>query len=113
MQAVPHNRDTIVRLYQEAAPRESRKIRGRFVSATTDSITLRLKDGQTSTVQKTTVRKVLTYRPFVKRWQGMVCSGGYIFVTRSNRGLRQEGALSGHPSNLSWVFLRLLAGHDL
>ena len=73
--AVPHNRDTIVRLYQDAAPRENRKIRGRFVSATTDSITLRLKDGQTSTMQKTTVRKVLTYRPFVKRWQGWFALG--------------------------------------
>ena len=75
VQAVPHNRDTVVRLYQDAAPRESRKIRGRFVSATADSITLRLKDGQTRSVQKTDVRKVLTYRPFVKRWQGWIALG--------------------------------------
>ena len=75
VQAVPHNRDTLVRLYQDAVPREKSKIRGRFVSATADSITLRLKDGQTRTVQKTTVRKVLTYRPFVKRWQGWIALG--------------------------------------
>ncbi len=75
VQAVPHNRDTVVRLYQDAAPRESWKIRGRFVSATAGSITLRLKDGQTRSVQKTDVRKVLIYRPFVKRWQGWIALG--------------------------------------
>ena len=70
----------MVRLYQDAAPRESRKIRGRFISATADSITLRLKDGQTRTVQKTTVRKVLTYRPFVKRWQGWFALGAILLL---------------------------------
>ena len=90
VQAVPHNRDTVVRLYQDAAPRESRKIRGRFVSATTDSITLRLKGGQTSTVQKTTVRKVLTYRPFVKRWQGWFATGVTALIFGLHTGAGNE-----------------------
>ena len=72
VQAVPHNRKTEVRLYQDTAPRESRKIRGRFDSATADSITLRLKDGQTRTFHKSAVRKVSIYRPYIKRWQGWV-----------------------------------------
>ena len=75
VQAVPHNTKTEVRLYQDAAPRENRRIRGRFDSATADSITLRLKDGQKRTFQKSAVRKVLTYRPFVKRWQGWIALG--------------------------------------
>ncbi len=67
MQAVPRDTKTVVRLYQDAAPRGNEKIKGRFESATADSITLVLKDGQTRTVQKQAVRKVLTYRPFGKR----------------------------------------------
>ena len=66
VQAVSHHRKTKVRLYEDAAPRENRRIKGRFGSATADSITLVLKDGQTRTVQKQAVRKVLIPRPFKK-----------------------------------------------
>lgn len=72
VQAVPHNTKAVVWLYQDAAPRESRRIKGRFDSATDDSITLVLKDGQTRTVRKEGVRKVLIPRPFKKRWPGWV-----------------------------------------
>ena len=70
VQAVPHQRKTEVRLYQDEAPRENRRMKGRFHSATADSITLVLKDGQTRTVHKQAVRKVLIRRPFAKRWPG-------------------------------------------
>ncbi len=40
VQAVPHDTKTKVLLYQDAAPRESRRIKGRFHSATAESITL-------------------------------------------------------------------------
>ena len=70
VQAVPRNRKTVVRLYQDAAPQGNEKIKGRFDSATVDSITLVLQDGQTRTVHKQAVRKVLIRRPFAKRWQG-------------------------------------------
>ena len=40
-------------------PREAERSRAVFGSATTDSLTLTLKDGQTRTVQKQAVRKVL------------------------------------------------------
>ena len=72
VQALPYSAKTAVRLYNDEAPRESRRIKGRFDSATADSITLVLKDGQTRTVRKQAVRKVLTYRPFAKRWPGWV-----------------------------------------
>ena len=81
VQAVPHNTKTVVRLYQDAAPRGNRKIKGRFVSATADSVMLVLKDGQTRTVDKQAVRKVLIHRPFGKRWQGWVALGAtFLFL---------------------------------
>ena len=72
MQVVPHNAKTEVTLYQDAAPQENRRIRGRFDSATTDTITLWLKDGQTRTFPKSDVRKVRIPRPFSKRWPGWI-----------------------------------------
>ena len=87
VQAVPHNTKTVVRLYQDAAPRGNRKIKGRFVSATADSIMLVLKDGQTRTVHKQAVRKVLIYRPFGKRWQGWVALGAtFLFLEAAFAG---------------------------
>ena len=81
VQAVPRDTKTVVRLYQDAAPRGNRKIKGRFESSTADSITLVLKDGQTRTVQKQAVRKVLTYRPFGKRRPGWVALGiGIVLI---------------------------------
>ena len=83
VQAVPRDTKTQVRLYQDAAPRMSRRIKGRFDSATADSITLVLKSGQTRTVQKPDVRKVLTYRPFGKRWPGWVALGATLLFTEA------------------------------
>ena len=61
-----------MQLYKDEAPQGSRKIKGHFDSVTADSITLKLKDGQTRTLEKQAVRKVLTRRPFSKRWPGWV-----------------------------------------
>ena len=60
-------------LYQDQAPSwKLQRIKGRFHSATKDSLTLTLKDGQTHTLQRQAVRKVLTRRPIWKRWPGWV-----------------------------------------
>ncbi len=72
VQAVPHNTKTQVRLYQDAVPR---RFKGRFDSATDDSITLVLDNGQTRTFPKQDVRKVLIPRPFVKRNPGWITLG--------------------------------------
>ena len=56
---MPHNTKTQVQLYLDAAPPESWRIKGRFGSATADSITLVIKHGQTRTFPKQAVRKVL------------------------------------------------------
>ena len=87
VQAVPHNRNTVVRLYEDVAPRESRRVKGRFHSASADSITLVLKDGQLRTVEKPDVRRVLTYRPFGKRWPGWVALGAtFLFLEAAFAG---------------------------
>ena len=75
VQAVPPKTKTDVHLYKDEAHQGSRKIKGRFDSAEADSITLKLKDGQTRTLEKSAVRKVLTRRPFAKRWPGWVALG--------------------------------------
>ena len=75
VQAVSPKTKTEVQLYKDEVPQGSRKIKGRFDSATDGSITLRLKDGQTRTLEKSDVRKVLTRRPFSKRWPGWVALG--------------------------------------
>ena len=75
VQAVPPKTKTDVHLYKDEAHQGSRKIKGRFDSAAADSITLKLKDGQTRTLEKSAVRKVLTRRPFAKRWPGWVALG--------------------------------------
>ena len=72
VQAVPHHRKTKIRLYEDVALQGNRKIKGRFRSATADSITLVLENGQVRTFPKLAVRKVLTRRPIRKRWPGWV-----------------------------------------
>ena len=104
VQVVSHNRKTVVRLYQDAAPRESRRIKGRFDAATADSITLVIEDGQTRTFPKQAVRKVLTYRPFVKRKPGWIALGVSLAV------LEIIAAWAGDAGSLP---SRILKGHLL
>ena len=75
VQAVPQDTKTKILLYQDTAPRENRRIKGRFRSATADSITLMLEDRQTRTFPKQDVRKVLIPRPFSKRTPGWIATG--------------------------------------
>ena len=91
--AVPPKTKTEVQLYKDEAPQGSRKIQGRFDSATTDSLTLRLKDGQTRTLEKSAVRKVLTRRPFAKRWPGWVALGvpfAIVGIVSNARGIAPD-----------------------
>ena len=81
VQAVPPKTKIEVQLYKDEAPQGSRKVKGRFDSAATGSVTLTLKDGQTRTLEKQAVRKVLTRRPFSKRWPGWVALGVTFAIT--------------------------------
>lgn len=94
VQSVAPETKTEVQLYGG-----EQKIKGRFLSATDDSITLRFKDGTIDTSQRSDVRKVLTRRPISKRWPGWAALGAAgilnaLFVN-SNTG-RSENAVPGH-----------------
>ena len=56
--------------------RDPRRIKGYFHSATDDSLTLTLKDGQRRTFSKWAVRMVLVHRPFGKRYPGWIALVG-------------------------------------
>ena len=93
VQAVPLQTKTEVQLYKDEAPQGSQKVKGRFDSVTTDSVTLRLKDGQMRTLPKQAVRKVLTRRPFWKRWPGWVALGvpfAIVGIVANARGIAPD-----------------------
>lgn len=70
VQAVARDTKTVVHQYRDAVPQGSWKIKGRFESATANSMTVRHKDGQTHSIPKSSVQKVRIPRPFKKRWPG-------------------------------------------
>ena len=70
VRAVEAGRRTWVQLYEGEAREEDLTVKGRFESATTESVTLVLRDGQTRAFKRQAVRKVLVGRPFAKRWPG-------------------------------------------
>ena len=75
VEALPPGTRTTVELYKDRAPSGKRKIEGHFRSATAKNITLLLPDGKRRTLQKPNVRKVLTFRPLSKRYQGWLAMG--------------------------------------
>ena len=75
VQSVAPDTKTEVQLYKEGTSQRSRKIQGRLLSATSDSMTLKFKDGQIGTFQKKKIRKVLAQRELGKRWPGWLALG--------------------------------------
>ena len=75
VQRVAPGTKTTVLLYKDQASRGKRKIKGRFHSATAESVTLTLGRGQTRTLRKQAVLKVLVHRPLKKRYQGWITAG--------------------------------------
>lgn len=75
VQAVSPQTKTEVRLYKDEAPEGSRRVNGRFHSATDNFVTLTLPDGQNRTFQKQSVREVLIHRSISKRWPGWLTLG--------------------------------------
>ena len=88
VQAVAPDTPTEVQLSEDGSPYEDRKIKGRLLSATEDSVTLKLKDGNPKIFQKKDVRKVLTRRPVAKRWAAWVTLGvSALIVSKLFAGL--------------------------
>ena len=112
VQSVPRNTKTQVRLYQDAALRRGRRIKGRFDSATTDTITLMLKSGHTRTFPKMAVRKVLVHRRYVKRWQGWVAVvATFLFAEAAFAGdIDRKGHALTLPIAASFFFVSGMKG---
>lgn len=72
VQAVAPGTQTTVLLHKDLAPLGERKIRGRFRSATPESVTVMQGHGVPRTVEKEDVRRVLVFRPVGKRYQPQV-----------------------------------------
>ena len=84
VQAVFPEFETEVQMYEHSALNGSRKIKGRFLPAKGDSVTLKLKDGQVETFQRKKVRKVLAYRELGKPWPGWFALGISLKATRGD-----------------------------
>ena len=69
-----------VLLYEDRAPTATLKFDGTLASATSDSVTLALKDGSTQTFANRTVRRVSRRRPFFKRTRAWVITGAALVV---------------------------------
>ena len=95
VQAVSPQTKTEVRLYKDEAPEGSRRVKGRFHSATDDFVTLTLPDGQNRTFQKQSVRAFLTHRSFWKRWPGWAALGVFTIPLWLGLPIRDEDPLRG------------------
>ncbi len=72
---------TEVQLHEDAAIQENRKIKGRLLGVSDDSLTLRLKDGQQRTIRKQDVHRVGIRKPFWRwelLWGTLSITAGYV-----------------------------------
>ena len=109
VQIVTPGTRTAVLLYKDQAPREKRKIEGQFHSATPEAITLLLSDGQTLTLGKQAVEKVLVYRPIAKRYEGWITAGviGGIIAGAAAKG---EGNPDPIPAGIGAAIVASVLG---
>ena len=94
VQRIASGARTRIRLYKDRAPGGIQRAEGQFQSASTEAITLLLPDGQTLTLRKEAVEKVLVYRPIEKRYQGWITAGAtaaYFFGSAPGWDLNSRG----------------------
>ena len=106
VQAVKPGTPIKVVLHKDRGPRGDRKLRGRFQSATDDSITLTLKDGQRHTFSKWAVRKVLTRRPIWGRYQGWITA----IISTTGAGIAGAQSVSKGSVPTALFYASLITG---
>ena len=104
----PGTRTTVV-LYKDQAPRKKRKIKGKFHSATPETITLLLPDGQTRTQGKQAVEKVQVYRPIAKRYEGWI-TAGVIGGIIAGSAAKSEAPSEPLPAGIGAALVALVVG---
>ena len=97
VEAVPVGTRTDVALFEDEAPPDSRRITGRFRSATADSLTLALDDGMARTLVKSAVQMVHTRRPVWKRSAGwtLFLDVSTVFAVLAHAGAEGGGGIGG------------------
>ena len=104
VQAVKPGNKTEVQLYKDRAPQGRRKIKGHFVSATKESITLEpteriYTDRRTRTFQKSDVRKVSSRRPIWGRpagWATFFATATFVAVADNSSKDQSLGGPLGY-----------------
>ncbi len=75
VQRIASGARTRVRLYKDRAPGGIQRVEGQFQSASAEAIMLLSPTGQSLTLRKQAVEKVLIYRPLSKRYPGWITAG--------------------------------------
>ncbi len=75
-----------VQLHEDEAPSDGGRIKGRFHSATADSLTLTLDDGQTRTLAQSAVHVVHARRPIQERHLGWIPFMAALLITTAMAG---------------------------
>jgi len=105
VQTVPQGTRTTVLLHKDLAPREKRKVKGHFLSATAESITLVRPSGQPRTIDKEEVRRVLVLRPVADRFEtGVGAAAGSLLGILAGR---KSGDFAGSIVLLTCAFAGL------
>ena len=89
VQAMKPDTETHVRLHDKGVPGP---VKGRFLSATENSLTLKYEGGQTETFQRKGIRKILRYREWGQRWPGWLAFG--IAVAFGGNAFRSDADLT-------------------
>ncbi len=109
VQRIASGARTRVLLYKDRAPGGIRKVEGQFQLASAEAIMLLLPAGQTLTLRKQAVEKVLVYRPIEKRYQGWITAGvmGGIVAGAAAKG---KDASEPPPAWLAAALVALVVG---
>ncbi|MDE2963160.1 MAG: hypothetical protein OXU26_04550, partial [Acidobacteriota bacterium] len=86
-------------LYKDRAPGGIRNIEGQFQSASVEAIMLLAPAGQTLTLRKRAVERVLVYRPVEKRYQGWITAGASTAIVAGSAA-KSKGASEPLPAGI-------------
>ena len=115
IEAVPVGTQTVVQLYDDEAPSDSRRVTGRFHAATADTITLTMDDSSTRTLARSVVHIVSIRRPIRERSLGwsILAAGTVVLAATFASGGDLElsgaalfGAMHAAPVSLIGFFLQ-------
>ena len=109
VQRIASGARTRVLLYKDRAPGGIRKVEGQFQSASAEAIMLLSPAGQTLTLRKQAVERVLVYRPIEKRYQGWITAGATAAIF-GGAAAKSKDASEPLPAGASALLAGLFIG---